>query len=677
MTTVTTILGTDKIKDSRAVVNSNFESLKDNKVENADFITEINSLDSQYWSAALTYNTNNVVLYNGVFYKSIIDNNYNFQPNINSTKWVNLGDGSSISWGQIAGDINNQTDLQDALDDKEPANSNIQAHISSTSNPHSVTKAQVGLTNVLDVAQIPAAEKGAANGVATLDAGSKIPQAQLPAIAITDTFVVASQAAMLALTTAEKGDVAVRTDLNKSFILTADPYSTLGNWQELLTPTDSVLSVNGNTGAVTIDKTSVGLGNVDNTSDATKNSAAVTLSNKTAIGVGRVPTLDIDVYKTSGNAGYLAEATATGNQAYYAAKNNIGSQTQLFHFGSTQTAYDVIKSGDGGIYNSGGDLDLVTEGNTNINIKSFGTGKINLLSDTIAKLNAPQGFLINGKIIRTVASNNLTVAIKTLAGTDPSASDPVYCRIGNTVRSITSALGWTQNAGTNYYNAGSAELATKEIDYFVYLEYVGSAVGLMVSRYPAGRIGSDFNLANFTSEKSRYGGCSGTDEVELIGRFNATLSAGAGYTWSIPATDIIINRPIFETRELDYVPTTAGVTIGNGTKTGKYKINNNRISILAGFKADSTTSFSGQITISSPFGNYNGLASNTGGRVPLTAWGQCAGQIYGFNGFAQETTGTLQPHTTASPAVAITNLVPGTWAANINNFVYAKADYQI
>lgn len=35
----------------------------------------------------------------------------------------------------------------------EPANSNIQSHISSTSNPHSVTKSQVGLTNVLDKEQ--------------------------------------------------------------------------------------------------------------------------------------------------------------------------------------------------------------------------------------------------------------------------------------------------------------------------------------------------------------------------------------------------------------------------------------------------------------------------------------------------------------------------------------------
>lgn len=66
---------------------------------------------------------------------------------------------SGGSWGSITGDLEDQTDLQNALDEKsntshnhsdtyEPANSNIQSHISNTSNPHSVTKAQVGLENV-------------------------------------------------------------------------------------------------------------------------------------------------------------------------------------------------------------------------------------------------------------------------------------------------------------------------------------------------------------------------------------------------------------------------------------------------------------------------------------------------------------------------------------------------
>lgn len=79
------------------------------------------------------------------------------------------------------------------------------------------------------------AEKGVSNGIATLDSSAKLQANQLPALAITETFVVNSEAAMLAAP-AQQGDVAVRTDLTKSFILTADPASTLANWQELLHP---------------------------------------------------------------------------------------------------------------------------------------------------------------------------------------------------------------------------------------------------------------------------------------------------------------------------------------------------------------------------------------------------------------------------------------------------------
>jgi hypothetical protein len=63
---------------------------------------------------------------------------------------------------------------------------------------------------------------------------------------------------MLALSTAQEGDVAVRTDLNKTFILKTTGYSTLANWQELLTPTDSVQSVNGKTGVVTVSLSDLG-----------------------------------------------------------------------------------------------------------------------------------------------------------------------------------------------------------------------------------------------------------------------------------------------------------------------------------------------------------------------------------------------------------------------------------
>jgi hypothetical protein len=93
-------------------------------------------------------------------------------------------------------------------------------------------------------------KKGVANGYAPLDASNLIPTAHIPPLAISEVFVVASEAAMLALT-AQVGDVAIRTDINKTFILSAAPASTLANWKEVMA-TGQVVSVNGKTGVVTI-----------------------------------------------------------------------------------------------------------------------------------------------------------------------------------------------------------------------------------------------------------------------------------------------------------------------------------------------------------------------------------------------------------------------------------------
>lgn len=133
-----------------------------------------------------------------------------------------------------------------------------------------------------------AAKKGVANGYAGLGADGKIPNAQLPALAITDTFVVESQTAMLALT-AEVGDVCVRTDLSKSFILRTAGAGTLDNWQELLTPPSGVSSVNGKTGAVTLTTTDVSEGTNKYYTDARVSANADVAAAKTHAGTAHAP----------------------------------------------------------------------------------------------------------------------------------------------------------------------------------------------------------------------------------------------------------------------------------------------------------------------------------------------------------------------------------------------------
>lgn len=119
---------------------------------------------------------------------------------------------------------------------------------------------ELTLAKISDAGTAAAKDFGTAEGnVPVLGAGGKLSEAVIPAIAITDTFVVNSQAAMLALE-AQQGDVAVRTDVNKTFILKVAPATTLANWVELETPTDAVTSVNGLTGAVTLTTSEVAEG---------------------------------------------------------------------------------------------------------------------------------------------------------------------------------------------------------------------------------------------------------------------------------------------------------------------------------------------------------------------------------------------------------------------------------
>lgn len=104
-----------------------------------------------------------------------------------------------------------------------------------------------------------------------------VPTSALPPLAINTVTVVATQAAMLALT-AERGDIAVRSDVSKTFILADDDPTVLANWVEVLTPGGGVTSVAGKTGVVFLVKADVGLGSVDNTSDIDKPVSTATAS---------------------------------------------------------------------------------------------------------------------------------------------------------------------------------------------------------------------------------------------------------------------------------------------------------------------------------------------------------------------------------------------------------------
>lgn len=281
-----------------------------------------------------------------------------------------------------------------------------------------------------------------------------------------------------------------------------------------------------------------------------------------------------------------------------------------------------------------------------------------------------EGQMYNGKLSVTVASNNLTVAIKTLAGADPSAALPVYVRINGTIRKITAALAVTKNAGTNWFNAGGEELATKEIDYFAYLIWnttpATDIVDIGFARVPYFNVYSEASGTTTNEKYMAFANAStptSTNDMVNIGRFAATLSAGAGYTWTVPTftTTNLIQRPTFETRPLTYNPIWAAsvtaVSLGNASLTGNYRISGNEVTIRVEFAAGNTTTFgTGTYTFTTPFITV----STSYGAMRILDSGTA--HYVGTSGVLG-TTRTITGYTPAG-ASQVGQLIPMTWAVN-------------
>ena len=188
-----------------------------------------------------------------------------------------------------------------------------------------------------------------------------------------------------------------------------------------------------------------------------------------------------------------------------------------------------------------------------------------LLTDLIR---GSEGVLYNGKIAVSVTSNNITVAIKTTAGTDPSTTSPVGVKINGTVRWITAALSVTLNAGTNWFNSGVTAHATFSQNYFPCLSWraASSAVVLGFGRIPYARVYDGTGVAGYssTTTSEKYGAFStapaSTDDIVIIGRFSATLSATASFNWSIPTftAENLLQYPVYESEFMTWAPSPTG-----------------------------------------------------------------------------------------------------------------------
>ena len=161
------------------------------------------------------------------------------------------------------------------------SNEALNTHIQDKSNPHQVTKEQVGLGNVTDDAQVKRSEMGMPEGVATLDATGKVPSSQLPSF-VDDVIEVDSFD--LLPETGETGKIYVTKDTNLTYRWSGSQYVeiseslALGETSSTAYPGDKGKATTDKVNAHTSDynnphkvtKDQVGLGNVDNTADLDK-----------------------------------------------------------------------------------------------------------------------------------------------------------------------------------------------------------------------------------------------------------------------------------------------------------------------------------------------------------------------------------------------------------------------
>lgn len=274
------------------------------------------------------------------------------------------------------------------------------------------------------------------------------------------------------------------------------------------------------------------------------------------------------------------------------------------------------------------------------------------------------------KITPTVASNNLTVTLTHADGTTPSASRPLWFFINGQWRAQVAVLSLTVNSGANSFNAGAGEFAAKAVQYFAYVSWraASSEVVLLISRAPFASLYSDFS-ATATNEK--YAAFStapaSTDDCAVIGRFNALLSAAASYNWSVPtfSSANLVQRPIYQTDWLTWLPTFTNLTIGNGTFSGYYKILYDTLIYKWTLVWGSTTSISGSVTHSLPF-TRAGLTDIR--QIGFARLNDASVGVYqGSISFTNSTTSVLQALNASATYLstsALSSTVPFTWTTS-------------
>jgi hypothetical protein len=205
--------------------------------------------------------------------------------------WQQFDPPQTVAWGDLTGTLADQTDLTAAVDAKADESA-LTAHTSAANNPHSVTKAQLGLGNVDNTADASKPISTATQTALT----AKADQSALTAHTGNTTNPHAVTKAQVGLADVTN-DAQVKVS-DKASQAEAETGVDGTKWMTPLATAEAigvhaaaaapVQSVAGKTGAVTLAKGDVGLANVDNTADTAKpiSTATKTYVDTAVAGIG-------------------------------------------------------------------------------------------------------------------------------------------------------------------------------------------------------------------------------------------------------------------------------------------------------------------------------------------------------------------------------------------------------